>query len=701
MNSKSFKKKGPKSSGSRSSLMMIFLKWIGLMMVWSFLLFLGVVLWFGYDLPNCDDIAKLPRQPHIIVLDQKGRMIANYGDFYGKPVQAEKLSPHVIKVLLATEDRRFFSHFGIDVVGIFRAFTENFRAGRIVQGGSTLTQQLAKNFLQTKKCFGVYDKSLKRKISEALLSLLLEWRFTKMQILTMYLNRVFWGSRNYGLDAASLRYFGKHAEELNLAEAAVLVGMLKGPSRFNPISNPEDAQKRATQVLQGAVESGFISQEDMNEALKNPPVLDSGAKNNSGRYFADWIVDHVQDFVDVDNQDLIVTTTLDLSLQKCAEYQMRYIMDVRGVHWKMGNMALLAMKPNGAIVAMVGGVSYRQSSFNRVTQALRQPGSSFKYFIYLTALENGYTPDSRIADTVVSLNGWTPSNFMYKSTTGETTLREGLVNSVNAIAVRLSVALGVSRIKEMSRRLGVNRDLPHNHTLALGTGLVSLLDMTGAFAVLANNGWRVEPHGILSIRNKKGEVLYERSTKLLDKEPLLSEEVVDDMQDMMEAVVNRGTGRRAAIPGVRICGKTGTTNNDRDTWFIGMTPNLVVGVWGGCDNDKPMVYHSGGSPATHLWKAFVLKVLAYRKNPQIPEEELLKNDGIVPWGKEDVPVVPVKKENLEEEEDEDDEDDEETEETVQKSGGPQQQKPQSSTPPKDVRQDLIENILSSMNEGHE
>lgn len=683
------------------------LKWMGLMMIWGLLAFFALILWFGCDLPDIAEIAKLPRQPSITILDQKGTVLGSYGDFYGKPITAEALPPHVINILLATEDRRFFSHFGLDILGLVRAVITNMQAGKVVQGGSTLTQQLAKNFLQSKHVYGVFDRSIKRKISEALLALLLERRFTKNQILTMYLNRAFWGSRNYGLDAASLRYFGKHATELGVYETAMLIGMLKGPSRFNPANNPERADGRAKQVLQSTVEAGLLSPKALEEALLYPPVLDSGIRQGIGRYFTDWVVDQLSQVVDVDTEDLLVVTTLDLSLQRAAEKQMQYCMASWGATWKAGNMAMVSMKPNGAIQAMVGGVSYRHSKFNRVTQALRQPGSTFKYFVYLTALENGYSPDSRIADTRVYVGRWSPNNFKYKAK-GETTVREGWVHSINTVAVRLALNLGVKRIKAMARRLGITTDLPHNYTLALGTGTVTLLELTGAFSTLANNGWKVQPYGILSVRTRNGTIIYKRPTPSAEEAPVLSQRVVEKMRHIMEESVNRGTSRRVQLPGIKVYSKTGTTQNYRDSWLIAMTSNLVTGVWTGCDNEKPLLYHSGGSPSGHLWRAFNLKALAYAKNPDISDEELLKNDVLATMDATvKLDIEDTEKEDSDEDdagdEDDDDEeeDDEENDEDKTAPKSPPKKAPSKLLVPPQEQERLIQDILSNVVEDSE
>lgn len=651
------------------------------MFIWVTLFIFGIILWFGSDLPDLEDLAKLARRPSVVIYDEQGVALASYGIFYGTPIRAEELPAHVIHALLAIEDRRFYNHFGVDPIGMIRAFISNMRAGGIVQGGSTITQQLSKNFLQSKKIFTHFDRSYKRKICEALLSFQIEHRFTKNQILTMHLNRVYMGAGAWGLDAAALKYFGRHAKDLGLYESAVLMGLLKAPSRYSPARNQELSEARAKQVLQAMVESGFISQKAAITAMAMPVPLEIGMQQHSARYFTDWIMDQLYELVDNHTEDLEIVSTLQLSVQRIAERQALKVMAEHGTKWKAEQMALVAMNHDGAIKAMVGGMNYQQSPYNRVTKAIRQPGSIFKYFVYLAALEDGYSPDYLIDDTPVTLGGWRAKNFKYKSK-GETTLKDGFALSINAVAVRLAVGVGLSKIIAMARRLGINSPITKNYTLALGTSGVSLLEMTGAFAAMDNNGYKVTPYGIKLIRSRNGEILY-KYKDVQTESPEIDEETLKEMRDLLANVINYGTGRRAQIPSVSVLGKTGTSNkgqDDRDVWFIGIIPNLITGVWAGCDNEKAMTHLASGSPALHLWKNFTVTYLRYLKNPNLPEWELPYDAPL--------PTLPItetleskdkkkKVDHLEndeevvdddEEDDDDAEDDEDDEEVIEKTG---------------------------------
>lgn len=675
-----------------------FFQWIGLMTIWGCLFLFFLILWFGSDLPDIKDLNHLTRQPSIEILDSQGHSLASYGDFYGHAVRAEDLPDHVINALLAIEDRRFYSHWGIDPIGMTRALLRNMRDGRVVQGGSTITQQLAKNFLQSKKIYGPYDRSLKRKISEALLALQIERHFTKNEILTMHLNRVYMGSGTWGVDAAALKYFGRHAKELGLYESAVLMGLLRAPSYYSPARNQERSEGRAKQVLQAMVETGFISQEASIVAMAMPTPLASSARHYSARYFTDWVLDQLHDLVDTHTEDLVVKTTLDLSLQRIAEREAKKVMASQGVLWKASQIALVSLQFDGAVKAMIGGMDYRQNSFNRATQALRQPGSAFKYFVFLAALEEGYTPSSYVSDAMVDLQGWKAKNFKYKSR-GQISLKEAFAKSVNSVAIRLMMDVGLSKVIGMARRLGITSPIPpknRNYSLALGTAGISLLEMTGAFSAIAYEGRKVIPYGIQEIRNKKKEVLFQHSAPQDDY--VLDQETLKEMQSLMTHVMTAGTGRLAQIASVPTMGKSGTSNtgkDDRDLWFIAMTPDLVTGVWSGCDDESPMPHQTGGSPSLHLWKAFNASILKHKAKPEPIEEEPLSL-GEKPSHPVSSPKKPNKKKeeakdneedrDNEEEEDEEDEEDEEREDKKNKK----------EIPTAEERKKLMEEIIIHM-----
>jgi penicillin-binding protein 1A len=594
------------------------------MAIWGSLFLTAIVLWFGSDLPNIDGLVHLSRRPSIEIFDINGQPLASYGDFYGRPIAAENLPSHVIHALLAIEDRRFYQHMGVDPIGIARAFYTNLKAGRVVQGGSTITQQLAKNFLQSKKVYSHTDRSLHRKISEVLLAFQIERRFTKAQILTMHLNRVYMGSGTWGLDAAALKYFGRSAQELNLYESALLMGLLQAPSFYSPVRNQARSEVRAQKVLDAMVQAGFIGEDEALAAMAMPSSLATTARQNSGRYFTDWIIDELQEVVDTQSQDLRVTTTLDLNVQRIAERQAKKVMEIYGKSWKADQTALVSMDARGAIQAMVGGVDYQNSSYNRATQALRQSGSAFKYFVYLAALEAGYSPNSRIDDRPISFGKWTAKNFRYTST-GSISLLNAFSKSVNAVAIRLAVRVGIPRIIRMARKMGIESPIPtqsQNYTLALGTSGVRLLEMTGAFAVILNDGHAARPHGIAAVHNRDKKCLYRHKNERTD--PILESNVVRDMKTLLRQVFISGTGRLANIGSVPLMGKSGTSNKgklDRDLWFIAMTPQCVTGVWTGCDNEKGMPHLSNGSPSLHLWKSFNAVLLHYLKNPKDPAWE--------------------------------------------------------------------------------
>lgn len=460
---KNIKKKKEKKVKAKKSkpkkdrrILFFFLKWGTILSVWGFFLLAIATIWFGYDLPNLDQISLTPRKPSITLLSHDGTRIATYGDLHGRPVKIQELPPHVIQALMAIEDRRFYSHFGVDVFGLFRAMWTNYRAGHVVQGGSTITQQLAKNFLQSQNLYGVNDKSLRRKVQEALLAIWLEYKFTKDQILTIYLNRVYLGSGTFGIEAAAQHYFGKPARELSLYESAVIAGLLKAPSRYSPANNPQLADGRAAQVLNSMVEEGYIT-EDVKEAAltmaASPPEAHQG---QNIRYFCDWVVDSIGDYVSVDGEDLIVTTTLNLDLQRKAEENLQKVMAENAEKVHAHQMAFVAMRPKGAIVSLIGGVNYAKSKFNRATQALRQPGSAFKMVIYLAALEKGLRPYDMISDMPVKFGKWSPRNYKYQPK-GEVTIQDAFAYSVNTSSVRLASQVGPGAIASVAKRLGIGK----------------------------------------------------------------------------------------------------------------------------------------------------------------------------------------------------------------------------------------------------
>lgn len=572
--------------------------WSLVLMIWAGVVLAGVVGWYAYDLPDVDSIEQMTRRPSIRLVSADGVQLASYGDFYGEPITVDDLPPHLPRAILAIEDRRFYDHFGLDVWGIARAMVANIQRGRFVQGGSTVTQQLAKNLFLSP------DRTLKRKIQEALLAMRLEQRFTKDQILSLYMNRVFLGTGSYGFDAAARQYFGKPASDVSLYEAALLAGLLKAPSRYNPARDSERADSRTALVLGAMVEAGFISDAQAKEALR-AKARGRPRAGRQARYFADWIMRQIKGYVGAVDDDLTIITTLNMHTQKAAEQELRKLLDEDGEASSVTQGAVMVLSPDGAIRAMVGGRNYVSSQFNRSTQALRQPGSAFKPFVFLAGLEHGLTPDSRMNDAPLRVEGWAPRNYGGRYY-GEVTLREAMARSMNSVAVQVSEQSGRENVAEVARRLGISSKLDTSASIALGTSEVTLLDLTGAYATFANGGRGVWPFGIEEVRGRGGKLLFRRdgggTGRVITKERLLM------MNDLLSSVVSWGTGKAAQIDR-RAAGKTGTSQDFRDAWFVGYTGELVAGVWLGNDNGAPMNKVTGGSLPAKLWHRVMSQAL--------------------------------------------------------------------------------------------
>jgi len=531
-------------------------------------------------------------------LGADGTLIASYGEVHGARVSVADLPPSLPLAVLAVEDRRFYQHAGVDFRGLLRAGLANLRAGRIVQGGSTLTQQLAKNLFLTP------ERTLKRKIQELLLALWLERKFTKDQILALYLNRVYLGAGTFGVDAAAQRYFDKPAARINLYEAALLAGLLKAPSRYNPARNKDRAARRTSQVLAAMTDAGFITADQAAQARREK-TRGRAAAGAQARYFTDWVMAQVSAYVGPADRDLTVITTLNPAYQSIAETELVALLDGEGRKRRVGQGALVLMDPGGAVRAMVGGRSYDASQFNRAAQALRQPGSAFKPFVYLAGIEDGLRPGHKLDDAKITVEGWSPRNYGRKYT-GRVTLREAFARSLNSVAVRVGERAGRDRVVAVARRLGITSKLAAHPSIALGASEVTLLELTGAYATFANRGHGAWPYGILEVRGPDGEVLYARSGGGPGR--LVAPDAVDDMTDMMAATVAWGTGK-AANPGRPAAGKTGTSQDFRDAWFVGYTAEVVAGVWLGNDNGAPMDRVSGGSLPAALWGRVVARAL--------------------------------------------------------------------------------------------
>ena len=568
-----------------------------LLLLWAVIIGGGVLGYFALTLPDTSQLTVAERRPSVTILAADGSLLTTFGDLFGQPLTLQEMSPYLPKAVVATEDRRFYSHFGIDPVGLVRAAVADLTAGHVVQGGSTITQQLAKNLFLTP------ERSLPRKTRETLLALWLEHRFTKDQILEIYLNRVYLGAGTYGVDAAAHRYFGKSARHTTLYESATIAGLLKAPARFNPTRDRERAAARTAQVLANMVEAGFVTESQAANATKQgaPRPAIAGARSGA-RYFADWIAEQLSDFAGGGSRDLTVTTTLDPGMQAAAEAAVAETLARDGPKAAVSQGTLVAMSPDGAVRAMVGGRDYSDSQFNRATQAQRQPGSAFKPFVYLAGLEAGLRPSDQFIDAPIRIGNWQPRDYTghYQ---GEMTLAEGLAQSINTIAVQVAQRAGIRKVIAVAHRLGVSSDLAPEMSLALGTGEVNLLELVSAYAPFANGGFGVWPHGIAEIRDSDGNVVFRRNGSGVGR--VVSAEFAGTMNEMLSAVIGHGTGRSAALPRPA-AGKTGTTQDYRDAWFIGYTTDLVAGVWLGNDDHSPTNKVTGGSLPALAWRRFML-----------------------------------------------------------------------------------------------
>lgn len=557
-------------------------------------------LFFSHFLSSLPDLRHLmisgPSQD-VTILDDRGRLIARRGLTQGAMVRAEDLPDYVSNAFIAIEDRRFRSHMGIDPIGLGRAALQNMMSGHVVQGGSTLTQQLAKNlFLSPSRTFD-------RKIQEAMLALYLESRYSKNQILTLYLNRVYFGAGVYGIEAASEKFFGKHASELGLTEAAMIAGSVKAPARYNPLSDIDAGLQRAQLVLRAMQDAGFI--DDATRAMAQatrPRIVRTNGTPGSG-WFADWIMAHLNEYAGATTEPVIVETSFDLETQALAERAVANGLDTGGRKFNASQAALVAMTPDGAVRAMVGGRNYGGSTFNRATDAVRQPGSAFKPFVYLTALEHGHTPDDVVNDGPVDIHGWKPTDYEghFK---GQIPLIEAFAESSNSVAAQLTAEVGAKDVARTARRLGIASPLMEVSSLALGTSGVTPLELTGAYASFANGGDGVQPFGVLRIKARSGKVLYERKTSN-DIGAVMSAHDNMQMTRLMTEVTATGTGKAARLDDRPTAGKTGTTQDFHDAWFVGFTADLVCGVWLGNDNNAPMVKATGGTLPARIFHSFM------------------------------------------------------------------------------------------------
>jgi penicillin-binding protein 1A len=576
------------------------LKYAFLGAFWMSMLILVMALYLFANLPDIDQVVDMDSRPTVIILDKNDKEVARLGDTQGQILSVKKMSPYMTQAVLAIEDRRFYSHIGLDPLGLARAMWVNATSGGVSQGGSTITQQLAKNlFLSPERTFS-------RKVKEAALAFYLEYKYSKDEILSAYLNRVYFGAGAYGVDAAARIYFNNTAKDLTLEQAALLAGLLKAPSRYSPDNDPKRAAQRARTVVYAMADAGYITKKKADSIKIQPlPKKDySAAGSMDMRYFTDWVMNQSVGYIGDTPQNMIIRTTLDSDLQKYAAQHLRDILAKEGGKLKISQGALIAMKMDGAIITMVGGQDYRTSQYNRTTQARRQPGSAFKPFVYLTALEQlGYTPDSWIEDAPIQVNGYKPSNFDNKYR-GGMSLQTSLAHSINTTAVRLLHETGIGPARRTAQRLGITDPLNADLSLALGTSGVRLISLTSAFATLGNQGRSVEPFGIRDIRDMKGKKLY--THVIFDPAPLIEARYVNMMNRMLQAVVQYGTGTRARLDRA-VAGKTGTSQNYRDALFVGYTADIAGTVWVGNDDNKPMAKVTGGTIPAQIWHDVMIK----------------------------------------------------------------------------------------------
>jgi penicillin-binding protein 1A len=570
--------------------------WGAVLGLWAVIAVVGIVVWVGAHLPAIQSLEIPKRPPTIQIVGLDGSVLASRGEAPGSNVALKDLPPHLPKAFIAIEDRRFYSHYGIDPIGIARAVVANVMHRGVSQGGSTLTQQLAKNLFLTQ------ERTMARKLQEVELALWLERKHSKNEILELYLNRVYFGSGAYGVEAASQRYFGKSAKNVTVAEAAMLAGLVKSPSRLAPNRNPEGAEARAQIVLGAMAEANFITEAQAKASIGHPSYKVKPVGAGTVNYVADWIGEVLDDLVGQIDQSIVVETTIDPKLQSVAEAAIIDELAAKSVRFNVTQGALVAMTPDGAVRAMVGGRNYAESQFNRAITAKRQPGSAFKPFVYLTAVEAGLTPETIRLDAPLDIKGWRPENYTHEYF-GSVTLTQALAMSLNTVAVRLGVEVGPKNVVRTAHRLGISSKLESNASIALGTSEVSLNELVGAYAPFANGGLGISPHVVTKIRTSEGKLLYMRQPDRLGQ--VIEPRHVAMMNTMMRETLLSGTARKAEIPGWIAAGKTGTSQDFRDAWFIGYTANLVTGVWLGNDDNSPTRKATGGGLPVEVWTRFM------------------------------------------------------------------------------------------------
>ncbi|HEY0920702.1 transglycosylase domain-containing protein, partial [Devosia sp.] len=582
--------------------------WLVVLGFWAGIAVAGVVVYFVMQMPAVDTWAVPERPPNIRILAANGQLLSNRGKTGGEAVALRELPYYVPAAVISIEDRRFNEHFGIDVLGLISVGLESLQAGEVTRGASTITQQLAKNLFLSP------EQTLQRKVQEALLALWLEQNYSKEEILELYLNRVFFGNGATGIEAAAQRYFGKSARNLSLGEAAILAGSVQRPSRVNPISNPEAAAARARVVLAAMAKEGYISEAEAKAAAIDPNQRIRTKVTGSESYVADWVESLMTAYVGDVSEDVVVSTTIDWDLQKHAEFVVREAVANEGAARGFSQGALVAVDVDGTVRALVGGVDYAQSQFNRAVTSRRQPGSAFKPFVYLAAMEKGYTPDTVADDAPFEYNGWSPENASGKYL-GPVTLRNALAYSLNTVSGRLAIDVGPDKVVEAAMRLGISSPMLPVPSIALGTSEVSLLELTAAYAPFANGGIGVIANVITRIETASGKLLYEAVPA--GPGQVIQPEIVAEMNDMLTTALEIGTGKKAQLDGWPIAGKTGTSQKARDAVFVGYTARMVTGVWLGNDDDTGTKL-SGGNVPVQIWSEFMSKAHAGMAVAELP-----------------------------------------------------------------------------------
>lgn len=624
--------KSKKSAGSsrRSGIFWLFRRtvyWSLVLSIWGAIGIGIMVAYYGVKLPNSANWKIPQRPPNVRIVSVEGKLITNRGVTGGSAMALKDMSPYLPMAVIAIEDHRFKRHFGVDPIGIARAMAMNITSGHLVQGGSTLTQQLAKNlFLEPKRDLG-------RKIQEAILALWLEHKFTKDEILELYLNRVYFGSGAYGVDAAARRYFSKSARDVNLAEAAMLAGLLKAPSKLSPAKNPKGAEARAQVVLAAMRREGFVTDREVTTALSMEAKKAKHFWSGSEHYVADLVMKQLPVILGDVKGDIIVDTTVDFDLQKKAGELIKQTLAKNGKKLNVSQGAMVSLDGTGAIRAMVGGVEYADSQFNRAVDAKRQPGSAFKPIVYLTALKQGLNPDTVRIDRPIKIGSWSPENYD-KKYRGPVTLSEALSKSLNTISAQMVREFGAKRVIETAHSLGIHTKLANNASIALGTSEVSLLELTSAYAPFSNGGYLAEPFIIKRVTSYDGKVLYERGGTNAPR--VLKSNLVGMMNEMLTRVVDEGTGKAARVKHWQVAGKTGTTQNFRDALFVGYTANLITGVWYGNDNGKPTKKVTGGSLPARTFAAFMKTAHNGLPGGELPGYYLPPTVSIIPTPRPDI-----------------------------------------------------------------